>query len=57
MCFLDVGTNQQEALKLLQTLRKALIPVIALHTSNDPGAYSQLFARRRRRVPLPAGQG
>ena len=36
ICFLDVGTNQQEALKLLGTLRKASIPVIALHTSNDP---------------------
>ncbi len=36
MCFLDVGTNQQEALKLLRILRKALVPVVALHTSNDP---------------------
>jgi len=36
MCFLDVGTNQQEALSLLRALRKASVPVIALHTSNDP---------------------
>ena len=36
MCFLDVGTNQQDALALLRVLRKAAVPVIALHTSNDP---------------------
>ncbi|MBI2681028.1 MAG: AAA family ATPase [Candidatus Solibacter usitatus] len=36
MCFLDVGTNRQEALQLLRTLRKASVPVVALHTSNDP---------------------
>src|SRR5882724_5294079 len=36
MCFLDVGTNRLDALKLLRTLRTASVPVIALHTSNDP---------------------
>jgi len=36
LCFLDVGTDRQAALDLVAGLRDLRVPVVALHTANDP---------------------
>src|SRR5712691_2771298 len=36
ICFLDVGTNSKTALVLLTQVRELGIPVVALHTHNEP---------------------
>src|SRR6516162_10031802 len=36
LCFLDVGSDPERGLTLVRTLREFGIPVVALHTENDP---------------------
>jgi len=36
LCFLDAGTDRDVALGLIREMREMGIPVVALHTSNDP---------------------
>ncbi len=36
LCFVDVGTDSELGLGLVQALRELGIPVVALHTANDP---------------------
>ena len=36
LCFLDVGTETERGLTLVRALRELGIPVVALHTANDP---------------------
>jgi len=36
LCFLDVGTDRELALSLVPVLRDLGVPVVALHTANDP---------------------
>ncbi len=36
LCFLDVGSDSDRGLTLVKTLRELGIPVVALHTANEP---------------------
>jgi len=36
LCYLDVGTDTERGLGLVRALRELGIPVVALHTANDP---------------------